>query len=223
MKLFRWFKKEKSMKNTNPGSGIQTGKDNRIPPHPFMERCAYLRDEYGLIVPDVYINFFTRHKISENNFRYRCLWDNEIYERVFYTKEFILYAVKRYTEIHGEQADYAHLQEILDEAHYEFILKENRFAAEHMDISFIDQCYEELERNQDCLMIGIETYADCGGAEYMIMTSDKKGYRAGGYHGMSEDLDINGITITYEILNYYGTVGDTIIKEHSSSRNNQSY
>ncbi|MBB6369256.1 hypothetical protein [Chryseobacterium shigense] len=212
MKLFNFLKK----KNTSIPERKITVPD--FSNHPFIKRCEYLKEEYGLIVPDVYKEFFTKYKVPETNFYYRVFWEERhdyLYEIIFYTKDFVNYIVKRFYETFGEEADYEWLQKIMEEGECEFMIKENKFEAKHIDLSFLDQCYEERGRNQEELMIVMDVYSDCGGAEYLILTSDKKGYSGGCYHGMSEKIVFNGAEIQYKILNHYRLVSELILKKHT--------
>lgn len=213
MKIFNFFKKK-----VTPTPERKVNTVPKLSTHPFLKRCEYLREEYGLIIPDVYKDFFTRYSIAETNFYYRVFWEemnHYNYEIIFYTENFVRYVIKRYYETFGNHADSEFLQEILEEGECEFVRKENKFRAEHIDLSFLDLCYEERGRNQDDLMIVLDIYADCGGAEYLILSSDKKGYSGGCYHGMSEEIEYNGKTIKYRTLNHYRLVSDQILNKTS--------
>lgn len=213
MNLFNFFKKKETQ-------DTQKGIEKVIPKieekvHPFIERCEYLKNEYGLIIPDVYKDFFTKHQIAESNYCYRIFWeaiDYSDFEFIFYTEDFVKYMIKRFNETFGVDADWEYLQDILEEGEIEFNCKENKFEAEHVDLSFIDQCYEERGRNREELMITLNIYADCGGGEYLILSSEKKGYSGSCYHGMSDSIEYENKKITYHILNHYRLVSDIVLE-----------
>lgn len=209
MKIFNFLRK----KNTQVPAGKITEPD--FSDHPFIKRCEYLKEEYGLIVPDIYKIFFTKYRVAESNFYYRVFWEEQdnSYDVIFYTEEFVRYVIRRFHETCGDQADYKLLQEILEEGECEFVRKENKFRAEHIDLSFLDSCYEERGRNQDDLMIVLDVYSDCGGGECLVLTSDKKGYSGGYYHGMKEKIVYNEVTISYRVLNHYRLVSDYILNK----------
>ncbi len=122
--------------------------------------------------------------------------------------------IERYLEMYSKDFDQEKFQEIIEEGKYEFILKENRFEAKHIDLSFVDHCYEELGRNQDYLIIGLNIYATCVGAEFLILSSDKKGYFAGCYHGQETEIEHQGIKINYAILDHYRLVSEEILNTY---------
>lgn len=122
------------------------------------------------------------------------------------------YILKRFDETFGSNADWKVLQNILEEGECEYKSKENKFEAKHIDLSFLDQCYEEQGRNHEDLMITLCVYADCGGGEYLILSSEKKGYSGACYHGLTADIQYNNITIKYRILQYYELVSDSILE-----------
>lgn len=216
MKIFNFFKKKKVIQNKEVLITVSSSPQENITQskiiHPFIERCEYLKEQFGLIVPEVYKSFFTHYTIEKSNGLYHPFWrDGDPYVEIFYTEKFIKYMIERYLELHGKDFDQTKFQEIVEEGKYEFILKENRFETQHIDISFVDQCYDELDRNQDYLIIGLNIYATCGGAEFLILSSDKKGYFAGCYHGMEEEIEHQGIKINYDILNHYRLVSEEIL------------
>jgi len=216
MKIFNFFKKKKVIQNKEVLVTVTSTPQENITEskiiHPFIERCEYLKEQFGLIVPEVYKSFFTHYTIEKSNGLYHPFWrDGDPYVEIFYTEKFIKYMIERYLELHGKDFDQTKFQEIVEEGKYEFILKENRFETQHIDISFVDQCYDELDRNQDYLIIGLNIYATCGGAEFLILSSDKKGYFAGCYHGMEEEIEHQGIKINYDILNHYRLVSEEIL------------
>ncbi|MFN1217721.1 hypothetical protein ACKW6Q_12210 [Chryseobacterium kwangjuense] len=210
MKVFNFFKK----KDSPVAEEKVTVPD--VPTHPFLERCEYLKNEFGLIIPEVYKTFFTRHKVAETNYFYSIFWEerrHDDYELIFYTEDFVRYVINRFDETFGDEADYELLQEILENGECEFVHRENKFSADHMDLSFLDTCYEERGRNQEDLMIVLELSSDCGGGEYLILTGDKKGYSGGCYHGMDDKIEHQGHTIYYRILNHYRLVSDRILNK----------
>ncbi|KMQ60112.1 hypothetical protein ACM46_17880 [Chryseobacterium angstadtii] len=195
------FKKKNSI---NPGQTISVSETSGQ--HPLIKRCQYLNEEYGLLVPDVYQDLFMKSGISEKNPYYKAFWKERhdyLYLEIFYTQDFVAYVIRRFSEIFGEQADYKALQALLENGEYGFLHKENRFWTEHTDLSFLDACYEERGRNQDDLIIVLDVCSDCGRTEYMILTSDKKGYPAVWEHGTKEEIQYNGHIITYHALNYH--------------------
>lgn len=222
MKIFNFFKKKKTIQNNDinilKNDFQEEDKEDKIEimekestVHPFSERCEFLKKEYGLIVPDVYQKLFTYFNIEKNNSLYHPFWiEGEPYVEIFYTEKFVLYMIERYLELYDKDFDQEKFQEIIEYGKFEFILKENRFEAQHVDIAFVDQCYEELGRNQDYLIIGLNIYATCGGAEFLILSSDKKGYYAGCYHGMETEIEHQGIKINYDILDHYRSVNEEI-------------
>lgn len=224
MKIFNFFKKKKAIHNkevlitinNSTQESIENITESKII-HPFIERCEYLKEQFGLIVPEVYKSFFTRYNIDENKGLYHPFWrSGEPYVHIFYTKKFIEYMIERYQAKYRKEFDQTKFQEIIEEGNYEFVMKENRFEAQHIDISFIDQCYAELGRDQNYLIIGLNIYATCGGAEFLILSSDKKGYFAGCYHGMDEEIEHEGIKINYEILDHYRLVSEEILNNIGS-------
>jgi hypothetical protein len=213
MKIFNFFKKKDVQhppKETEKGISKVDRKK-----HEFIEKCEYLKEEYGLIIPDIYKDFFTKNQIDKNHIYYRIfweLWDYNDLQFVFYTENFVRYLIKRFDETFGNDADWKILQDILEEGECEYKSKENKFEAEHIDLSFLDQCYEECGRNREDLMIALNIYADCGGGEYLILSSEKKGYSGGCYHGMTADIHYNNIIIKYRVLQHYKLVSDSILE-----------
>ncbi len=225
MKLFGFFKKKKRTDNRpaaiqtvaaeiKAAAQTETGKatEKKAPPHRFIIRCKYLEEKYGLMVPEVYKKFFTHFNIDENHSLYQPFWMDRIpYTDVFYTEDFVKYIMERYMELHAEDDEPEKFQKMMDYGKLHFLHRENRFECDIVDISFIDRCYEEMGRNRDCLIIGLNIYATCGGAEFLILSGDKKGYFAGCYHGMDREIEYAGITVRYEILNHYGLISKEIL------------
>ncbi len=75
MKIFNFFKKNKTIQNNKIGilenefqkENKKEVKEKDVPIHPFIERCEFLKKEYGLIVPDVYQKLFTHFNIAKTN------------------------------------------------------------------------------------------------------------------------------------------------------------
>lgn len=211
MNIFNFFKKKETQTTQKVVEKIISKEKEKV--HPFIERCEYLKNEYGLIIPDVYKDFFTKNQISKDQVHYRIFWEEinyDDFEFVFYTENFVKYIMKRFDEKFGSNADWKVLQNMLEEAELEYKRKKNSFEAENIDLSFIDQCYEERGRNKEDLIITLNVYADCGGGEYLIMTSDKKGYSGGCYHGMTADIEHNNNIISYHILENYTPISNRI-------------
>lgn len=224
MRLFGFFKKKaKTGGQPGPGPTVQAEikaaeqteaaeiTEKETLPHRFISRCRYLEEQYGLIVPEVYKKFFTHFNIDENHSLYQPFWmDGTPYTDLFYTEDFVKYVMERYMELHAGDYEPEKFQEMMDYGKCYFLHKENRFESDWVDISFIDRCYGELGRNRDCLIIGLNIYATCGGAEFLILSGDKKGYFAGCYHGMDKEIEHKGITVHYEILDHYRLVSEEI-------------
>lgn len=76
MKIFNFFKKkddqplQKEIEKLTPKEVVKEEKT-----HEFIEQCQYLQDKYGLIIPDVYKDFFTKNKIDKQNIYYRIFWE----------------------------------------------------------------------------------------------------------------------------------------------------
>lgn len=141
-------------------------------PHPFEERCKLLKEEMGIEVPVSVVECFKRYDLPKNNYFYSIFWhvDDDSFN-IFYTEAFIELVVTRYKEIHGQNVNLDELSEQLDEAVYEYRIKENAFDRTNPDFEFINKCYEEFRKSGEELMITM----DLGNYDYLVLNQKEKG------------------------------------------------
>ncbi|MGH1516012.1 hypothetical protein [Chryseobacterium sp. JK1] len=168
MKIFNFFKK----KYTQP---LQEETDKLIPKekmHEFIERCKFLKDEMGIEVPLSVIETFTRYNLPKHNYFYSIFWDvSDDSFIIFYTEAFIKLVVTRYKEAHGKDADLYTLLQQLDDAVYEFRIKEDCFDRKNPSFDFINNCYEEFKKSGEELIITM----DLGNYDNLVLNNEEKG------------------------------------------------
>ncbi|MFZ4927579.1 hypothetical protein [Chryseobacterium sp. Mn2064] len=170
MKIFNFFKK----KYTQP---LQEKTDKLIPKgkekmHEFIERCQFLKKEMGIEVPLSVMETFKRYDLPKHNYFYSIFWnvDDDSFT-VFYTEDFIELVATRYKETHGKDADLAPLIDQLDEAVYEFRMKEDCFDRTNPSFDFINNCYEEFRKSGEELIITM----DLGNYDNLVLNKEEKG------------------------------------------------
>lgn len=140
--------------------------------HPFTKQCQLLKEEFGLVIPQSSIDCLIRFNLPVDNYYYSLFWyfKNDFLE-VFYNEKFIQWVVNRYKEVYGADADLKILQEQLDEAKFEFDLKNDSFQSNIIDFDLINQCYAEFKASGEELMITINF-----DYENLILNTEMKGY-----------------------------------------------
>ena len=209
MKIFNFFKK----KYTQP---LQEETDKLIPKgkekmHEFIERCKFLKDEMGIEVPLSVIETFKRYNLPKHNYFYSIFWDvSDDSFIIFYTEAFIKLVVTRYKEAHGKDADLYTLLQQLDDAVYEFRIKEDCFDRTNPSFDFINICYEEFKKSGEELTITM----DLGNYDNLVLNNEEKGNV--GYN-LSSYKTTEGIQ--YKFLTQFRPLPE-IIKETLDSQQN---
>jgi len=201
MKLFQWLK---SMSKEN--QNVRRKKESE-PPHPFIEQCRVLKEEFGLVVPPSVIDCLVRFNLPKDHYYYSPFWhfDNDHLE-LFFTEKFIEHVVSRYQEIHGREADLVPLQDLLDEMRYEFNLKEDCFDNTIPDSAFINQCYREFKASGEELIITLDF-----DFQNLVLTTELIGQVGQDYPGLNT-LYRTTAGIRYEELQDYQPFEEVIRK-----------
>ncbi|KAB1229601.1 hypothetical protein [Chryseobacterium viscerum] len=170
MKIFNFFKKkyiqplQKEIEKLIPKEKEKT--------HEFIERCQFLKEEMGIEIPLSVIETFKRYDLPKHNYFYSIFWnvDDDSFI-IFYTEAFIELVVTRYKEIHGKDADLTTLLQQLDDAVYEFRVKEDCFDRTNPSFDFVNNCYEEFKKSGEELTITM----DLGNYDNLVLNKEEKG------------------------------------------------
>ncbi|WP_213278442.1 hypothetical protein [Chryseobacterium indologenes] len=167
MKIFNFFKKKYIQKEIER---LIPKEKEKI--HEFIERCQFLKEEMGIEVPLSVIETFKRYDLPKHNYFYSIFWniDDDSFI-IFYTEAFIELVVTRYKELHGKDADLAILLQQLDDAVYEFRIKEDCFDRTNPSFNFINNCYEEFRKSGEELIITM----DLGNYDNLVLNKEEKG------------------------------------------------
>ncbi|WP_123911932.1 hypothetical protein [Chryseobacterium shigense] len=140
--------------------------------HSFIKQCQFLKEEFRLVIPQSSIDCLIRFNLPVDHYYYSLFWhfDNDFLE-VFYNEKFIQGIVDRYQKVYGADADLKNLQDQLDEAKFEFSLRNDSFHSNTMDFDLIDQCYAEFKASGEELMITLNF-----DYENLILNTELKGY-----------------------------------------------
>ncbi|WPO89825.1 hypothetical protein [Chryseobacterium sp. HR92] len=132
----------------------------------------FLKEEMGIEVPLSVIETFQRYDLPKHNYFYSIFWnvDDDSFI-IFYTETFIELVVTRYKEIHGNDADLTTLLLQLDDAVYEFRIKEDCFDRTNPSFDFINNCYEEFKKSGEELIIAM----DLGNYDNLVLNKEEKG------------------------------------------------
>lgn len=170
MKIFNFFKKKYIQPLQNKIEKLIPKQEEKK--HEFIERCQFLKEEMGIEVPLSVIEIFKRYDLPKHNYFYSIFWnvDDDSFI-IFYTEAFIELVVTRYKEIHGKDADLATLLQQLDEAVYEFRIKEDCFDRTNPSFDFINNCYEEFKKAGEELTITM----DLGNYDNLVLNNEEKG------------------------------------------------
>lgn len=170
MKIFNFFKKKETQITQKVVEKVISKEKEKV--HQFEERCQFLKEEIGLEVPLSVIECFKRYDLPKNNYFYSVFWyvDNDSFI-IFYTETFIEVVVTQYKEIHGENADLTKLSEQLNDAVYEYRIKEHCFDRTNPDFEFINKCYEEFRKSGEELIITM----DLGDHDNLVLNKEEKG------------------------------------------------
>ncbi|WP_160136664.1 hypothetical protein [Chryseobacterium sp. c4a] len=168
MKIFNFFKK----KDTQIPQKQTKKATYQEETHEFVERCRFLKEEMGLEVPLSVIETFKRYHLPKHNYFYSVFWhvDDDSFI-IFYTEAFIELVVCRYKEIYGADVDLTELSEQLNEAIYEYRMKEKCFDRTNSDFEFINRCYEEFRKSGQELIITM----DLGHYDHLVLNHEEKG------------------------------------------------
>ncbi|WP_431608728.1 hypothetical protein [Chryseobacterium sp. 'Rf worker isolate 10'] len=170
MKIFNFFKKKYIQPLKKEIEKLIPKEKEKI--HEFIERCQFLKEEMGIEVPLSVIETFKRYDLPKHNYFYSIFWnvDDDSFI-IFYTEAFIELVVTRYKEIHGNDADLATLLQQLDDAVYEFRVKEDCFDRTNPSFDFINNCYEEFKKSGEELTITM----DLGNYDNLVLNKEEKG------------------------------------------------
>ncbi|CAI8891771.1 hypothetical protein [Chryseobacterium sp. IT-36CA2] len=170
MKIFNSFKKKYIQPLQKEIEKLIPKEKEKI--HEFIERCQFLKEEMGIEVPLSVIETFKRYNLPKHNYFYSIFWnvDDDSFI-IFYTEAFIELVVTRYKEIHGKDADLTILLQQLDDAVYEFHVKEDCFDRTNPAFDFINNCYEEFKKSGQELTITM----DLGNYDNLVLNKEEKG------------------------------------------------
>ncbi|TZF95236.1 hypothetical protein FW781_15200 [Chryseobacterium panacisoli] len=170
MKIFNFFKKKYIQPLQKEIEKLIPKEKEKI--HEFIERCQFLKEEMGIEVPLSVIETFKRYDLPKHNYFYSIFWnvDHDSFI-IFYTEAFIELVVTRYKEIHGNDADLATLLQQLDDAVYEFRVKEDCFDRTNPSFDFVNNCYEEFKKSGEELIITM----DLGNYDNLVLNKEEKG------------------------------------------------
>ncbi|AZA93080.1 Uncharacterised protein [Chryseobacterium nakagawai] len=210
MKIFNFFKKkdiqpfQKELEKLIPKEEEKT--------HEFIERCQFLKEEIGFEVPLSVIETFKRHDLPKHNYYYSIFWhvDDDSFN-IFYTEAFIELVVSRYKEIHGQDVDLTELSMLLDEAIYEYRIKEKCFDRTNLAFDFINKCYEEFRRSGEELILTM----DLGHYDHLILNKEEKGNIADSISSYTTTAGIK-----YKILTEFRPLPEVIRETLDRQKNN---
>ncbi|WP_300685131.1 hypothetical protein [Chryseobacterium sp.] len=170
MNIFNFFKKRYIQPLQKEVEKLIPKEKEKI--HEFIERCQFLKEEMGIEVPLSVIETFKRYDLPKHNYFYSIFWnvDDDSFI-IFYTEAFIELVVTRYKEIHGKDADLATLLQQLDDAVYEFRVKEDCFDRTNPSFDFVNNCYEEFKKSGEELTITM----DLGNYDNLVLNKEEKG------------------------------------------------
>ncbi|UHO37062.1 hypothetical protein H5J24_14995 [Chryseobacterium capnotolerans] len=148
------------------------------------------------------IETFKKYNLPKNNYFYSIFWyvDDDSFI-IFYTEAFIKLVVTRYKEIHGQDVDLTELSEQLDEAIYEYRIKEKCFDRTNPDFSFINTCYEEFKKSGEELIITM----DLGHYDHLILNKEEEGNIADSISSYTTTAGIK-----YKILTQFRPLSEAI-------------
>ncbi|MDN3694205.1 hypothetical protein QWZ06_18940 [Chryseobacterium tructae] len=198
MKIFNFFKK----KDTQiPQKEIKKTIFQEEEVHEFVERSQFLKEEMGLEVPLSVIETFKRYNLPKHNY-YSIFWhvDDDSFI-IFYTEAFIELVVCRYKDIYGDDVDLTELSEQLNEAIYEYRMKEKCFDRTNPDFEFINACYEEFRKSGQELIITM----DLGHYDHLVLNHEEKGNVA---NCISSYQTTRGIQ--YKVLTQFRTLQEVL-------------
>lgn len=169
MKIFNFFRKKEV---THGQKRVEKLLSKEEKTHEFVEQCELLKNELGLEVPLSVIECFKKYDLPKNNYNYSIFWDidDDSFE-IFYTEAFIEWLVTRYQDLHGFDTDLNELSKQLDEAIYEYRMKEKCFDRTNPDFDFINKCYEEFRKSGQELIITMEL----GHYDHLLLNTEEKG------------------------------------------------
>ncbi|MBP2615856.1 hypothetical protein [Chryseobacterium jejuense] len=170
MKILNFFKKKDTQIPQKKTEKTIPQEEEKI--HEFIERCQFLKEEIGLEVPLSVIETFKKYDLPKHNYYYSIFWhvDDDSFI-IFYTEAFIEWIVTRYQELHGPDADLTELSEQLNEAIYEYRMKEKYFDRTNPDFEFINKCYEEFKKSGQELTMTM----DLGHYDHLVLNNEEKG------------------------------------------------
>lgn len=170
--------------------------------HPFEERCKLLKEELGLETPLSVIECFKKYNLPKDNYYYSIFWyiDDDSFI-IFYTEAFIELIVTQYQDLHGPDADLTELSKQLDEAIYEYRMKEKCFDRTNPDFEFINKCYKEFRKSGQELTFTM----DLGYYDHLVLNHEKKGNVA---DCISSYQTTKGIR--YKVLTQFRPLADVI-------------
>ncbi len=130
----------------------------------FLKHCEHLKSEYGIEIPESVKVRCANLKDDSQDQIYLAIKNFKEY-KIFYTQEFIKYVVKTYFKIYpDENSD--RLQIMVDEAQNKFSLLENRFISETENLSFLNTCFKDFNKDvEKCFTVTIPV----GDEEYLFI------------------------------------------------------
>ncbi|WP_139259860.1 hypothetical protein [Chryseobacterium vrystaatense] len=131
----------------------------------FLKHCENLKSKYGIEIPESIKVRCSNLKNDSQDPVYLAIKDFKEY-KIFYTSEFMKYIAKKYFRIYPDTENSDRLQLMVDEAQNSFSLTEKKFVSKEANLSFINQCFNDLNKDLDeCLSIAIPVQND----QYLIV------------------------------------------------------
>lgn len=131
----------------------------------FLKHCENLKSKYGIEIPESIKERCSNLKNDSQDPVYLAIKDFKEY-KIFYNSEFMKYIAKKYFRIYPDTENSDRLQLMVDEAQNSFSLTEKKFVSKEANLSFINQCFNDLNNDLDeCLSIAIPVQND----QYLIV------------------------------------------------------
>lgn len=158
---------------------------------------SYIKLNYDIDLPWEIIYFYSHFNIEDDVIN-SILYNNFRSIKIFYNKIFIEYCVEKWiTQINEDDTENS-LENILEEASYNFNLKNNAFEG-GKDENFMQKCFIELNSDSDfCFSIGLDVTSDCGGTVYFLINGEKSGHLTTDFG--HEQINHGGMQLYYSPL-----------------------
>lgn len=130
----------------------------------FLKHCEYLKDNYGIKIPESIKVRCANLKDDSPDPIYLAIKNFKEY-KIFYRQEFIKYVVKTYFKIYSDENS-DRLQTIINSAQNKFSLLENKFISKTENLAFLNRCFKDLNKDvEKCFTVAIPI----GDKEYLFI------------------------------------------------------